>query len=169
MGISLNCKASPLSDVIVKSLHSCRRAARRHALLASLFVAWGALSASFFMSHVLAWAPCALCMVQRVAMAAVTILLTAETIIRRTLLPRYANAFTLLALTLSASGALIAACHVLTQRLPPLSALIVHTCSMAVPCSSDPLVAHGFVPVPVLSFLAFAAIVALSIVRLNNR
>jgi disulfide bond formation protein DsbB len=57
---------------------------------------------------------------------------------------------------LAGIGALIAAYHVALQRLPGLPS---GTCSLDVPCSAIYVERFGFVTIPVMALIGFAAIV----------
>ncbi len=121
-----------------------------------VFFAWLIASAStlgaLFFGEVMQLPPCSLCWYQRIFMFPMAVILPFA------LFP-LDRSVVRAALPLAGFGALIAAFHVLLvagiipERLEP--------CKQGVPCSETVIEWFGFVTIPLLSFVAFAAIAAL--------
>jgi disulfide bond formation protein DsbB len=128
-----------------------------------VFVAWLIASAStlgaLFFGEVMKLPPCSLCWYQRIFMFPMTLILPFG------LFPFDRNVVRSL-LPLAGFGALLAAAHVLLvegiipERIAP--------CRQGVPCSETVIEWFGFVTIPLLSFLAFATIVALMFLSLSR-
>ncbi len=121
-----------------------------------LFCAWlislVATLGAIFLGEIMGMQPCLLCWYQRIAMFPIALILA------RALLPldlagvRYA-------LPLAWVGVGIASYHnLLYFNLIPAS---LAPCSQGVSCTDGQLIVAGFVPIPLLSLVAFLAIVAL--------
>jgi disulfide bond formation protein DsbB len=121
-----------------------------------LFGAWlvaaVATAGSLFFSSALGWAPCVLCWYQRIFLfpLAVVLALALFPLDRRVV--RYA-------LPLAALGWLVAAFHNLVYAGVVPEAL--QPCRRGVSCSERHLELLGFVSVPLLSLLAFTAVVGI--------
>ena len=118
------------------------------ALWLAFLVALTATAGSLYFSQVALLEPCSLCWYQRIAMYPLVLILglaawRADTGIRRYVAP------------LAAIGALIAAYHVVLQRLPGLPTV---SCSLTAPCSAIELERFGFVTIPFMALVAFLAI-----------
>ena len=121
-----------------------------------VFFAWLIASAStlgaLFFGEVMRLPPCSLCWYQRIFMFPMALILPFG------LFP-FDRSVVRAALPLAGLGALVAAFHVLLvagiipERLEP--------CKQGVPCSETVIEWFGFVTIPLLSFVAFAAIAAL--------
>ncbi|MHB1095073.1 MAG: disulfide bond formation protein B [Gemmatimonadaceae bacterium] len=121
-----------------------------------IFIAWLIASAStlgaLFFGEVMRLPPCSLCWYQRIFMFPMALILPFG------LFP-FDRGVVRAALPLAGLGALVAAFHVLLvagiipERLEP--------CKQGVPCSETVIEWFGFVTIPLLSFVAFAAIAAL--------
>lgn len=121
-----------------------------------VFIAWLIAGAStlgaLFFGEVMRLPPCSLCWYQRIFMFPMALILPFG------LFP-FARGVVRAALPLAGLGALLAAFHVLLvagiipERLEP--------CKQGVPCSETVIEWFGFVTIPLLSFVAFAAIAAL--------
>jgi disulfide bond formation protein DsbB len=121
-----------------------------------VFCAWLIASAStlgaLFFGEVMRLPPCSLCWYQRIFMFPMALILPFG------LFP-FNRSVVRAALPLAGLGALVAAFHVLLvagvipERLEP--------CKQGVPCSETVIEWFGFVTIPLLSFMAFAAIAAL--------
>ena len=115
-------------------------------------VAAGSTLGALFLSDVMQLAPCSLCWYQRIFMFPLAMILPFG------LFP-LDRSVVRAALPLAGFGALLAAFHVLLvagiipERLEP--------CKQGVPCSETVIEWFGFVTIPLLSFVAFAAIAAL--------
>jgi disulfide bond formation protein DsbB len=123
---------------------------------AILFVCWimvtGATLGSLFFSEIMALPPCSLCWYQRIFMFPLPIILLMGLFPFEPKVVRFA-------LPLSMGGTLIALYHTLLHLgIIPKS---VAPCQQGVSCSDAYLDLFGFVSIPMLSFLAFAAITAL--------
>ena len=121
-----------------------------------VFIAWLIASAStlgaLFFGEVMRLPPCSLCWYQRIFMFPLALILPFG------LFP-YDRKVVRAALPLAGLGALVATFHgllaagVIPERLEP--------CKQGVPCSETVIEWFGFVTIPLLSFVAFAAIAAL--------
>ena len=121
-----------------------------------VFLAWltaaVASLAALFLGEVMGHTPCVLCWYQRICMFPLVLILAAGLFPFDRRVLRYA-------LPLAGAGWLLALFHwgvasgLIPERVTP--------CSQGVPCSQDVLVWFGFVTLPMLSFLAFSAIIAL--------
>lgn len=118
-----------------------------------LYPAWltalAATLGSLFFGEVMGLPPCTLCWYQRIAMFPLALLLPVGILLRD---PRV----TWYCLPLVAAGLAIAAYHnlidygVIPERLAP--------CSQGVSCATRPIEWFGFVTIPALALVAFAAI-----------
>ena len=128
-----------------------------------VFVAWLIASAStlgaLFFGEVMKLPPCSLCWYQRIFMFPMMLILPFG------LFPFDRNVVRSL-LPLAGFGMLLAVVHVLLvegiipERIAP--------CRQGVPCSETVIEWFGFVTIPLLSFLAFAAIVVLMSLSLSR-
>ncbi|MBI5594951.1 MAG: disulfide bond formation protein B [Elusimicrobia bacterium] len=124
-----------------------------------LFLCWGvaAVSAagSVFFSHVMGFAPCVLCWYQRIFLFPLVVILPWG------LFPLDVKAAKF-ALPLSVAGLLTAGYHnLLYAGLLPKG---VQPCSQGVSCTEKYIELFGFLSIPMLSLLSFAAITALLVV-----
>lgn len=124
-----------------------------------LFVCWllvtGATLGSLFFSEVMELPPCSLCWYQRIFMFPLPIVLLMGLFPFDVKVVRYA-------LPLALGGSVIALYHTLLH-LGVISKSLV-PCQQGVSCSDAQLDLFGFVSIPMLSLLAFLAIVALLVV-----
>ena len=128
---------------------------------AILFASWllvaSATLSSLFLSEVMELPPCSLCWAQRIFMFPLMLVLPFG------LFP-YDRNIVRAVLPLVSVGGLLAVLHVLLvegiipERIAP--------CQQGVPCSETVIEWFGFVTIPLLSFAAFATIVALLIMAL---
>lgn len=126
-----------------------------NAAWALLFGAWLLASVStlgaLFFSDIMQVAPCVLCWYQRIFMFPLVLILPIGMFPLDRKVVRYA-------LPLAALGGLVAAFHVLLvagvipEDLKP--------CTQGVPCSEQAILWLGFVSIPLMSLVAFSAIVA---------
>ena len=126
---------------------------------AILFGCWllvtGATLGSFFFSEIMELPPCNLCWYQRIFMFPLPIVLFMGLFPFDPKVVRYG-------LPLAIGGWLVAAYHMLLHvGIIPES---VSPCSQGVSCKTDYLDLFGFVSIPLLSFTAFSATVALLVV-----
>jgi len=121
-----------------------------------VFLAWliAALSTlgALFIGEVMGYAPCVLCWYQRIAMFPLVLILAAGLFPFDHRVVRYA-------LPLALTGWALALFHwgVASGLIPEN----VTPCSQGVPCSVEQIVWFGFLTLPMLSVLAFSAIIAL--------
>ena len=124
-----------------------------------LFLCWllasVATAGSLFFSHVMGFAPCVLCWYQRICLFPLVIVLAVGLFPLDRSVVKYA-------LPLAAVGWLTAAYHNLVHAgIIPES---VAPCSQGVSCTEEYIDLFGFLSIPMLSLLAFSAIVALLVV-----
>ena len=121
-----------------------------------VFAAWliasAATLAALFLGEVMGLTPCVLCWYQRIAMFPLVLVLAAGLFPFDRRVLRYA-------LPLAVAGWLLALWHwgiasgVLPERIAP--------CSQGVPCGVEQIVWLGFITLPMLSVIAFSAIISL--------
>lgn len=133
-----------------------READRPEAAWTLLFAAWLiaalATAGSLFFSQVMEFAPCELCWYQRICLFPLVLVLA------RGLFP-FDPGVVRYALPLAGLGALIAGYHVLVyEGVIPES---LRPCARGVSCREEYLELFGFVSIPLMALLAFAAIVGL--------
>jgi disulfide bond formation protein DsbB len=120
-----------------------------------LWLAWlvaaTAMAGSLYFSEVAGFIPCALCWYQRIAMYPLAVMLLIAAVRHDLGVRPYAT-------VLAAIGAVIAAYHVLLQRLPGLPS---GTCSLEVPCTAIQLERFGFVTIPVMALIGFISVLVL--------
>ena len=118
------------------------------ALWLAFLIALTATSGSLYFSQVAGLEPCHLCWYQRIAMYPLVLILgiaawRGDIGIRRYVAP------------LATIGAVIAAYHVVLQRLPGLPTV---SCSLTAPCNAIELERFGFVTIPFMALVAFLSI-----------
>ena len=121
-----------------------------------VFIAWMVASVStlgaLFLGEVMGYTPCVLCWYQRIGMFPLVLILAAGLFPFDRSVVRYA-------LPLALAGWLLAVFHwAVASGLVPESAT---PCSQGVPCSVEQISWFGFLTLPLLSVLAFSAIIAL--------
>ncbi len=121
-----------------------------------VFIAWMVASVStlgaLFLGEVMGYTPCILCWYQRIGMFPLVLILAAGLFPFDRKVVRYA-------LPLALAGWLLAVFHwAVASGLVPESAT---PCSQGVPCSMEQISWFGFLTLPLLSVLAFSAIIAL--------
>lgn len=121
-----------------------------------VFIAWMVASVStlgaLFLGEVMGYTPCVLCWYQRIGMFPLVLILAAGLFPFDSKVVRYA-------LPLALAGWLLAVFHwAVASGLVPESAT---PCSQGVPCSVEQISWFGFLTLPLLSVLAFSAIIAL--------
>ncbi len=117
-------------------------------------VAATAMGGSLFLSEVAGFVPCALCWYQRIAMYPQALILLVATVRGRD------DGIRPYAIALSGVGALIAAYHIVLQRIPGLPS---GSCSLQTPCTTIYVEVFGFVTIPVMAFSGFLLILALAL------
>ena len=122
-----------------------------------LFLGWLLASVSttisLFFSTVLEYEPCVLCWYQRMCLFPMVLILGAG------LFPTFDRSVIKYALPLSIAGGLTALYHsLLYAGIIPEN---IQPCSKGVSCTEKYFELFGFVSIPMLSFLAFSALVAL--------
>ena len=133
---------------LIGRLEPVRNAVSSAALWLAFAVALTATTGSLYFSEAAGLEPCTLCWYQRIAMYPLALILgiaawRGDWGIRRYVAP------------LAAIGAVVAAYHVILQRVPGLPSA---GCSLTAPCSAIDLERFGFVTIPVMALAAFAAI-----------
>lgn len=121
-----------------------------------VFIAWMVASVStlgaLFLGEVMGYTPCVLCWYQRIGMFPLVLILAAGLFPFDRGVVRYA-------LPLALAGWLLAVFHwAVASGLVPERAT---PCSQGVPCSVEQISWFGFLTLPLLSVLAFSAIIAL--------
>ncbi len=121
-----------------------------------VFIAWLVASVStlgaLFLGEVMGYTPCVLCWYQRIGMFPLVLILAAGLFPFDRKVVRYA-------LPLALAGWLLAVFHwAVASGLVPESAT---PCSQGAPCSVEQISWFGFLTLPLLSVLAFSAIIAL--------
>lgn len=121
-----------------------------------VFIAWLVASVStlgaLFLGEVMGYTPCVLCWYQRIGMFPLVLILAAGLFPFDRGVVRYA-------LPLALAGWLLAVFHwAVASGLVPERAT---PCSQGVPCSVEQISWFGFITLPLLSVLAFSAIIAL--------
>ena len=121
-----------------------------------VFIAWLVASVStlsaLFIGEVMGYTPCVLCWYQRICMFPLVLILAAGLFPFDRKVVRYA-------LPLALAGWLLAVFHwAVASGLVPERAT---PCSQGVPCSVEQISWFGFLTLPLLSVLAFSAIIAL--------
>ena len=121
-----------------------------------VFIAWMVASVStlgaLFLGEVMGYTPCVLCWYQRIGMFPLVLILAAGLFPFDRGIVRYA-------LPLALAGWLLAVFHwAVASGLVPESAT---PCSQGVPCSVEQISWFGFLTLPLLSVLAFSAIITL--------
>lgn len=122
-----------------------------------LFAGWLLVSVSttisLFFSSVLEYEPCVLCWYQRICLFPMVFILAAG------LFPAFDKSVIKYALPLSIAGGLTAFYHTLLYAgIIPDN---IQPCSKGVSCTEKYIELFGFVSIPMLSFFAFSALVAL--------
>lgn len=133
---------------VIGSLEPIRTAMGHGALWLAFAVALTATAGSLYFSEVAGLEPCTLCWYQRIAMYPLVLILGIAAWRGDWGVRRYAA-------PLAAIGAVVAAYHILLQRVPSLPST---GCSVTAPCSAIDLERFGFVTIPFMAFAAFAAI-----------
>jgi len=133
---------------VIGRLEPIRTAMGRGALWLALAVALTATAGSLYFSEVAGLEPCTLCWYQRIAMYPLVLILGIAAWRGDWGVRRYAA-------PLAGIGAVVAAYHMLLQRVPSLPST---GCSVTAPCSAIDLERFGFVTIPFMAFAAFAAI-----------
>lgn len=136
---------------VIDRLGPIKAALGSGALWLAFAVALTATSGSLYFSEVAGLEPCALCWYQRIAMYPLALILGIAAWRGDWSVRRYAA-------PLATIGAVIATYHVVLQRVPGLPST---GCSLTAPCSAIDLERFGFVTIPVMALVAFAAVLTL--------
>ncbi|MBN2112847.1 MAG: disulfide bond formation protein B [Acidimicrobiia bacterium] len=119
----------------------------------SLWLAWlvavAATVGSLYYSDVVGFEPCSLCWYQRIALYPLVVILPVGAVTKDRFLARYA-------LPLTAAGAVLAVYNYLVELFPGIEV----ACSTTVSCSTAYVEAFGWLTLPLMSAVAFAAITA---------
>jgi disulfide bond formation protein DsbB len=137
-----------LVAAVIGRLAPIRSAIGPGALWLTFAVALTATAGSLFFSEVAHLVPCTLCWYQRIAMYPLALIVGIAAVGADWGIRRYAA-------PLAAIGAVIAAYHVVLQRVPGLPSA---GCSLTAPCSAIDLERFGFVTIPVMALIGFIAI-----------
>ena len=137
-----------LVAAVIGRLGTIRNAVGPSALWLAFAIALTATAGSLFLSEVAQLVPCTLCWYQRIAMYPLALILGIAAWRGDWGIRRYAA-------PLAAIGAVIAAYHVVLQRVPTLPSA---GCSLTAPCSAIDLERFGFVTIPVMALIGFIAI-----------
>lgn len=132
--------------------------AGRFGLYMALIAAWIATAGSLFMSEALGWIPCQWCWYQRILMYPIAVILPIGLLRRDRNVAAYS-------LALSVIGICASTYHILLQKVPYIARF--ETCVVGVPCSADYLNWLGFITIPMLAWVAFAAIIVGSLLALR--
>lgn len=132
--------------------------AGRFGLYMAMIAAWIATCGSLFMSEAIGWIPCQWCWYQRIFMYPIAVILPLG------LLRRDRNV-AVYSLALSIIGIFASTYHILLQKVPFIARF--ETCVIGVPCSADYLNWFGFITIPMLAWVAFAAIIIGSLLALR--
>jgi disulfide bond formation protein DsbB len=132
----------------IERLDPIRNAVGPGALWLAFAVALTATAGSLYLSEIAQLVPCTLCWYQRIAMYPLALMLGIAAWRGDWGIRRYAA-------PLAAIGAVIAAYHVVLQRVPTLPSA---GCSLTAPCSAIDLERFGFVTIPVMALIGFIAI-----------
>ena len=124
----------------------------RNGIFFSWIIAVASTAVTLIIEYALGAAPCMLCWYQRIAMYPRAVMLGIAFYRNDGGVRRYA-------LPLSGVGGLVALYHYLEQMVPGIAKLA--PCTVGVPCSGRYLDLLGFITIPLLSILAFAAITML--------
>jgi disulfide bond formation protein DsbB len=143
--------AASASDGAAGVLDRLRDMAAPYTLWLAWLVAATAMAGSLYFSEVAGLTPCALCWYQRIAMYPLAIILLVAAVRRDWAVRPYATA-------LAAIGVLVAAYHVLLQRIPGLPS---GSCSLEAPCTAIDLERFGFITIPVMALVGFVTILTL--------
>lgn len=146
-----------MDEVDAPAVSSAGRAGR-FGLYMALVASWIAMCGSLFMSEALGWIPCQWCWYQRIFMYPIALILPVGLLKR----DRNVAAYTL---TLSVIGICASTYHILLQKVPEIARF--ETCTIGVPCSADYLNWFGFITIPMLAWVAFAAIIIGSLLALR--
>jgi disulfide bond formation protein DsbB len=119
----------------------------------ALWLAWlvavVATAGSLYYSEAANFPPCTLCWYQRIAMYPLVVILLVGAVTRDRFVARYA-------LPLTAAGAVLAIYNYLVQLYPGIEV----ACSTTLSCSTRDVEAFGWLTMPLMSLVSFAAITA---------
>lgn len=122
-----------------------------HATVLALVVAVVATAGSLYLSEVAHFTPCVLCWYQRIAMYPLAVLLGVAALRRDTSIRWYS-------VPVAGIGLAISAYHYLLERFPDS---VASACSADVPCTTVWVWKFGFLSIPAMAGIGFAAIIAL--------
>jgi disulfide bond formation protein DsbB len=118
-------------------------------------LAWGmavvATLGSLYFSEIAHFEPCTFCWYQRIAMYPLSLILGIAVFSHDRLYARYV-------VPLTAAGALLSSYHYLIQHFPDLS---TGECTATAPCTAAYVWKFGFVSIPLMALVSFAAILLL--------
>jgi len=128
-----------------------------------LWLAWTmatiAMFGSLYFSQVAHFLPCEYCWYQRIAMYPLVVILAIAAFRKDGEIRRYV-------LPLAWIGTALSTYHYLIQQFPNLE---VGSCSIAVPCATPYFEKFGFVTIPFLALVSFAAIITVLVIDRSQR
>lgn len=139
-----------VAGLIATLAPSIRAQVRSSALSLASIVAVGSTAGSLYLSDIADFDPCQLCWFQRTAMYPLAVILGVAAIRRDSAVRRHA-------IPLAVIGLALALYHVQLQAFPDQGSF----CSAEQPCTTSPITALGFLTIPQMSALSFAAILGL--------
>ncbi len=121
-------------------------------IFTSWLIASIATLASLFFSEIMELTPCILCWYQRIFMFPLSIMLFIALFPLDQHIIRYALPFTIIGISITFYHCLVFF-NIIPESLQP--------CSQGVPCNDDSMILLGFLPIPILSLIAFISITIL--------
>jgi disulfide bond formation protein DsbB len=149
LGAGLLWAASLVSGTAARFQAAIVRFLGDQAIWLAWLVAVAATAGSLYYSEVAHFEPCSLCWYQRIAVYPLVVILLVGGITRDRFVARYA-------LPLTVAGAILAVYNYLVQLFPGIEV----ACSTSVSCSIVDVEAFGFLTLPLMSLVGFAAITA---------
>ena len=117
-----------------------------------------ATAGSLYYSLGAGFVPCELCWYQRIAMYPLSLLLVLGALWRDRRIVRYV-------LPIAAVGMALSGYHYLLQQFPDLAG---GTCSSSVPCTAAYVWEFGFVSIPLMALVSFAAVITASLLAVAH-
>ena len=149
VGVALLWAASRFSSAEAAAQRRLVQLLEGQALWLAWLVALVATGGSLYYSDGAGFEPCSLCWYQRIALYPLVVILLVGAVTRDRLVGRYA-------LPLTVAGAVLAVYNYFVQLFPGIEV----ACSTTVSCSTVDVAAFGWLTLPLMSLVAFAAIAA---------
>ena len=146
-----------LAGIAATIIPAVRSQLRSSALWLAAIVALASTAGSLYLSDIANFDPCQLCWFQRTAMYPLAVIVGLAALRRDDGVRQHA-------LPLASVGLALALYHVQLQAFPDQGSF----CSAEHPCTSSPITALGFLTIPQMSALAFAAIIGLLLLVPTN-